>query len=65
MGEDDNIFSLAGGPGLTTESGAPNEDFIRSGLIAQSMERLDKDFLGTASPAGGRYARTKGEEISA
>lgn len=42
-----------------------NEDFIRSGLIAQSMERLDKDFLGTASPAGGRYARTKGEEISA
>lgn len=26
-----------------------NEDFIRSGLIAQSMERLDKDFLGAAA----------------
>ncbi len=24
-----------------------NEDFIRTGLVAQSMERLDKDFLGT------------------
>lgn len=23
-----------------------NEDFIRTGLVAQSMERLDKDFLG-------------------
>ncbi|ASP35368.1 Xyl repressor [Labrenzia sp. VG12] len=28
-----------------------NENFIRSGLIAQSMERLDKDFLGAASEA--------------
>lgn len=31
-----------------------NEDFIRSGLIAQSMERLDKDFLGTASTPANR-----------
>jgi hypothetical protein len=23
-----------------------NEDFIRTGLVAQSMERLDMDFLG-------------------
>jgi predicted NBD/HSP70 family sugar kinase len=30
-----------------------NENFIRSGLIAQSMERLDKDFLGSATAAAG------------
>ncbi len=42
-----------------------NEDFIRSGLIAQSMERLDKDFLGTATPQGSRAARTDGKEVPA
>ncbi|MEM9632146.1 MAG: ROK family transcriptional regulator [Pseudomonadota bacterium] len=42
-----------------------NEDFIRSGLIAQSMERLDKDFLGNATPASSRISRTDNSEIPA
>ncbi len=42
-----------------------NEDFIRSGLIAQSMERLDKDFLGTASLPEGRSARPDNTEVTA
>ncbi|MES0883423.1 ROK family transcriptional regulator [Roseibium sp. SCP14] len=42
-----------------------NEDFIRSGLIAQSMERLDKDFLGNATPAVSRMPRTDNSEIPA
>ncbi len=42
-----------------------NEDFIRSGLIAQSMERLDKDFLGTATPSGQRASRTDSKEVPA
>lgn len=42
-----------------------NEDFIRSGLIAQSMERLDMDFLGTASPQSGRLRRSDGTEVPA
>ncbi|QFT28950.1 N-acetylglucosamine repressor [Labrenzia sp. THAF82] len=41
-----------------------NEDFIRSGLIAQSMERLDKDFLGTDSLPGERAA-SSGKKVSA
>ncbi|WP_298821645.1 ROK family transcriptional regulator [uncultured Roseibium sp.] len=41
-----------------------NEDFIRSGLIAQSMERLDKDFLGTDSLPGERTAGS-GKKVSA
>lgn len=28
-----------------------NEDFIRTGLVAQSMDRLDKDYLGTQMKA--------------
>ncbi|QFS96742.1 N-acetylglucosamine repressor [Labrenzia sp. THAF191b] len=42
-----------------------NEDFIRSGLIAQSMERLDKDFLGNATPPSGRIARVDRKEATA
>ncbi|MET1412958.1 ROK family transcriptional regulator [Roseibium sp. HPY-6] len=42
-----------------------NEDFIRSGLIAQSMERLDKDFLGSASQRSRRIGRADSEELSA
>lgn len=42
-----------------------NEDFIRSGLIAQSMERLDKDFLGTASAPLRRQARPDSTEVTA
>ncbi len=42
-----------------------NEDFIRSGLIAQSMERLDMDFLGTATPPENRSARPNNNEVSA
>jgi len=42
-----------------------NEDFIRSGLIAQSMERLDKDFLGTASAPLPRQARPDSTEVTA
>ncbi len=42
-----------------------NEDFIRSGLIAQSMERLDKDFLGNATPPSGRIARLDRKEATA
>ncbi len=42
-----------------------NEDFIRTGLIAQSMERLDKDFPGTVSRFSGHMARKDGEEVSA
>lgn len=29
-----------------------NEDYIRKGLVAQAMERLDKDFTGAESTAG-------------
>ncbi|MEE4014206.1 ROK family protein [Roseibium sp. FZY0029] len=42
-----------------------NEDFIRSGLIAQSMERLDKDFLGNATAASRRVARLDRKEATA
>ncbi|TYC64445.1 ROK family transcriptional regulator [Rhodobacterales bacterium] len=42
-----------------------NEDFIRSGLIAQSMERLDMDFLGNASRPAGRLARPDSTEVPA
>ncbi|MFC6654657.1 ROK family protein [Roseibium salinum] len=42
-----------------------NGDFIRSGLIAQSMERLDKDFLGKASLAAGRTPRPDNSEVRA
>jgi hypothetical protein len=33
-----------------------NEDFIRTGLVAQSMERLDMDFLGAQVKAPRREA---------
>ncbi|WP_299808731.1 ROK family transcriptional regulator [uncultured Roseibium sp.] len=42
-----------------------NEDFIRSGLIAQSMERLDKDFLGNATPKANPSARPGTSEATA
>ncbi|GAA0787044.1 ROK family protein [Roseibium denhamense] len=43
-----------------------NEDFIRTGLIAQSMERLDKDFMGHGSDVTERAARPdEAEELSA
>ena len=42
-----------------------NEDFIRSGLIAQSMERLDKDFLGSASPSPNQSRRSDNSEVPA
>ncbi|KZM50716.1 ROK family transcriptional regulator [Labrenzia sp. OB1] len=42
-----------------------NEDFIRSGLIAQSMERLDKDFLGNATPKASHSARPGTSEATA
>ncbi|TYC79799.1 ROK family protein [Stappia sp. BW2] len=42
-----------------------NEDFIRSGLIAQSMERLDKDFRGNATSLSDRIARLDGKEATA
>jgi len=42
-----------------------NEDFIRSGLIAQSMERLDKDFMGTGIKTAARSARPDTSEVPA
>jgi predicted NBD/HSP70 family sugar kinase len=42
-----------------------NEDFIRSGLIAQSMERLDKDFLGKASRSTNLSGRPDSKEVPA
>ncbi|PVB62242.1 ROK family protein [Labrenzia sp. 011] len=42
-----------------------NEDFIRSGLIAQSMERLDKDFLGKATPRTSNSVRPGDAELPA
>lgn len=40
-----------------------NEDFIRSGLIAQSMERLDKSYRGMSSPSAAKsvHAEPAGE----
>ncbi|MBG6164649.1 MAG: ROK family protein [Roseibium album] len=42
-----------------------NEDFIRSGLIAQSMERLDKDFLGAAERTAEDAPRRDNAEMPA
>jgi len=42
-----------------------NENFIRSGLIAQSMERLDKDFLGAAERTAGDAPRRDNAEMPA
>lgn len=42
-----------------------NEDFIRSGLIAQSMERLDKDFLGAAERTAEDAPRRDSAEMPA
>jgi len=42
-----------------------NENFIRSGLIAQSMERLDKDFLGAAERTAEDAPRRDNAEMPA
>ncbi|MBO6509755.1 MAG: ROK family transcriptional regulator [Roseibium sp.] len=42
-----------------------NEDFIRSGLIAQSMERLDMDFLGKASAPSKSQDGSNSKEVPA
>lgn len=43
-----------------------NEDFIRSGLIAQSMERLDMDYQGTATKSSKKTPETgQTNEVSA